>query len=641
MNVLLAFLFITSLTRTLATKLLRRELDGYPLAKCNDGTTAGYFYDQDVLSAGQKVLVYLPDGGHCESAEDCKERCSDTHPESCTAAENNVMDLSDGIWSSSQDDNPFSDYFKVYIHYCTNDDYSGTRSASRLTGNYYFHGKHVLEAVLQDLVATFGIDRAERFVLAGSGAGARGVGFNCDYVGEAMAAVKPEVDVRCLLDSPDLVPWWVQTEDCQGRDLNKMELQHLVWGRQVDQSCLRDNKDSLNSTQLYHRCGLFSRYWEDIQTPFFLISSQYDPQYFESQPCRPERSDPSYPSYQLSWRRGTVALLQSMMARRPGLSVFSPNCESHSLLTGLLAAPYWSGLAVPLLDSEVETGLSSLLASWRDGGEGGEPGQAVDSLLRNNTHCVSAAPHTACSGRLARCRQSALLPSLVPGRGLGRWVSRRLQPPSSLWPQSYSQHSRCGLDPYYSACGGRARTVAVSGHNTFLSTSGDRVVPESAIPAGGRKGRLWRRFYYLQYLKLLYNKLKAEYAREYYRTKHQSNYGKLFPLKGVRLHAVATDLQYDDDYYYDYDYDDYSGATSGLFARIVKAVKKNKEKSRKNGIHDPSQLLLDSVQDDFEFPQELLDALPDLEDVDYEDFETFNRQVESLDKFSIRQKSKN
>ena len=39
------------------------------------------------------------------------------------------------------------------------------------------------------------------------------------------------------------------------------------------------------------------------------------------------------------------------------------------------------------------------------------------------------------------------------------------------------------------------------------------MVPESAIPAAGRKGRLWRRFYYLQYLKLLYNKLKAEYAR--------------------------------------------------------------------------------------------------------------------------------
>ena len=46
MNILLAFLFISSVSRTLSTKLLRRELEGYPLAKCNDGTTAGYFYDQ-------------------------------------------------------------------------------------------------------------------------------------------------------------------------------------------------------------------------------------------------------------------------------------------------------------------------------------------------------------------------------------------------------------------------------------------------------------------------------------------------------------------------------------------------------------------------------------------------------------------
>ena len=59
-------------------------------------------------------------------------RCSDTSPETCTTAENNFMDLSDGIWSSNQDDNPFSDYFKVYIHYCTNDDYSGEFEAEDL-----------------------------------------------------------------------------------------------------------------------------------------------------------------------------------------------------------------------------------------------------------------------------------------------------------------------------------------------------------------------------------------------------------------------------------------------------------------------------------------------------------------------------
>ena len=85
------------------------------------------------------------------------------------------------------------------------------------------------------------------------------------------------------------------------------------------------------------------------------------------------------------------------------------------------------------------------------------------------------------------------------------------------------------------------------------------------------------------------------------------------------------------DYYYDYDY---SG--DGVFARIVKAVKKNK---RKNGRTDPKKILLDSVQENFEFPQDLLDALPDIDDIDYEDFETLNEQVESLDRVKRRRKN--
>jgi len=27
----------------------------------------------------------------------------------------------------------------------------------------------------------------------------------------------PGVRVRCLADSPDIVPWWVRTEDCKNR----------------------------------------------------------------------------------------------------------------------------------------------------------------------------------------------------------------------------------------------------------------------------------------------------------------------------------------------------------------------------------------------------------------------------------------
>ena len=81
----------------------------------------------------------------------------------------------------------------MVLHYCSSDDYSGTRVAGNLT----FHGKEILTAAVQDLVSTFGIQRAESVVLAGSGAGARGVGHNCDYLAEAMAGVSGAA-VRCL-----------------------------------------------------------------------------------------------------------------------------------------------------------------------------------------------------------------------------------------------------------------------------------------------------------------------------------------------------------------------------------------------------------------------------------------------------------
>ena len=75
----------------------------------------------------------------------------------------------------------------------------------------------------------------------------------------------------------------------------------------------------------------------------------------------------------------------------------------------------------------------------------------------------------------------------------------------------FSSHIGSGCGTCRTACTGGCGHQALGG--SFLSSGKDRVVPESALPAAGSKGRLWRRFYYLQYLKLLYNKLKKEYAR--------------------------------------------------------------------------------------------------------------------------------
>ena len=56
-------------------------------------------------------------------------------------------------------------------------------------------------------------------------------------------------------------------------------------------------------------------------------------------------------------------------------------------------------------------------------------------------------------------------------------------------------------------------SVVHIGEKLFSSQCNDAVLLSTAVQWLTRKGRLWRRYYYLQYIRLLYNKYKAEYER--------------------------------------------------------------------------------------------------------------------------------
>ena len=159
----------------------------------------------------------------------------------------------------------------------------GVRPASPSTGGLHFQGRSILTAALQvtrlgtenhfititllttqefstlnpinhrqylcllltlsqDLVKTFGINLASEVVLVGSGSGARGVGYNCDFLATAIREVNSRAQVRCIADSPDLVPWWVRSEECGGRGEERVEQEERLWGRRGDASCVEENK---------------------------------------------------------------------------------------------------------------------------------------------------------------------------------------------------------------------------------------------------------------------------------------------------------------------------------------------------------------------------------------------------------------
>ena len=55
-------------------KMVKRSLASYPLAKCNDGTPANYYYTDDLLHA-TKLVINMEGGGACGNKEECIQRC--------------------------------------------------------------------------------------------------------------------------------------------------------------------------------------------------------------------------------------------------------------------------------------------------------------------------------------------------------------------------------------------------------------------------------------------------------------------------------------------------------------------------------------------------------------------------------------
>ena len=51
-------------------------------------------------------------------------RCQED-PAKCSGPNESVLEQNGGIWSDNRTENPFADYFKIFIHYCSSDDFAG------------------------------------------------------------------------------------------------------------------------------------------------------------------------------------------------------------------------------------------------------------------------------------------------------------------------------------------------------------------------------------------------------------------------------------------------------------------------------------------------------------------------------------
>ena len=163
---------------------------------------------------------------------------------------------------------------------------------------------HCVSVIVNAIVnGTFYLDifNFEHFWSLGSGA--RGVGHGCDYLSEAIASVNEETQVKCVLDGPDLTPFWLNDDVAQtrcetsGTEAFLEEQTKQLWGRTDDESCVRDLENELNETELANTCGMFSRYWKHVQTPLFVISSQWNQHDFDQVTCNVDSEDEDFVTY--------------------------------------------------------------------------------------------------------------------------------------------------------------------------------------------------------------------------------------------------------------------------------------------------------------------------------------------------------
>lgn len=347
------------------------------------------FFDNSVDGAKNPIQP-------CTSVDDCLDICHDI-PEACSAPLEVTKVQRDGVWSREKQNNPFADYFKIYVPSCSLDDFSGARGPifGSQGGKIFFHGRHIFSSLLRDLVAKYGIDQADNIVLVGSGAGARGVGHGCDYLSEAIATVNPKTSVRCVLDGPDLIPFWlhddVAQDRCtvQGQEAIFEEATKDLWGRTDDESCVRDLEHELNDSSLASTCGMFSQYWKHVQTPMFIIASQFNDVDFNRISCNVSKDDEDYFTYDTLWRQGIMTMIQVMSLEQPANGWFVPNCQDDILFFADEAIEQRKNVQVPLFTTGKALNVLQVLNNWLTKTFEDDQYQAIDQVGQANEACSS------------------------------------------------------------------------------------------------------------------------------------------------------------------------------------------------------------------------------------------------------------
>jgi len=316
----------------------------YPEALCNDSSPAGYIFRRGSGHGMRRWIIELQGGGQCDDNATCA-----TRDKSLTSTTGLISGVSpggtlDGILSADPAVNPdFYDANAVRVLYCSSDFWTGSKAPSRLPfkrGNaaetWYFHGRAIATAVLNDLV-TKRFDAADEVLLTGDSAG--GVGIILDA--NDMLPLTPRTartivaaDAGFTLDigaydpnspstgyvSPAL-PTPVETIIEQG---------HAFWGGRGDLNCASEAVTLKERLLCYNTAMVTSEFF--VAPPVFTSEALDDLAQLsdDGMPGRPKKGTPAY-GYATSF---AVAMTAALRQVGPHNSVYGPYAFIHEMFIG-------------------------------------------------------------------------------------------------------------------------------------------------------------------------------------------------------------------------------------------------------------------------------------------------------------------
>ena len=279
----------------------------YPHAKCMDGTSPGYYFRPGRGDRAKSIIVFLEGGGWCYPSDvqqpcspasshctaNCHIRANSSHGSSSTYAATisaGAIEGGTGYTSGNATRTKFSDFGIAYARYCDGGSFSGTMTTPDIALNgtppLYYAGKHNLDGVLGDLVASHGVGGYREVILSGCSAGGMACFIHCDYVADWFKKENASIDVRCICDAGVFLD--VPTVTGAG-DVMRQRFYDLADRMQTKPSL---SADCVAKEDNWRECMFSATALKYTKTPLFSMNSMYN---FAEWEMLAPKTDQSFP----------------------------------------------------------------------------------------------------------------------------------------------------------------------------------------------------------------------------------------------------------------------------------------------------------------------------------------------------------